>query len=325
MLKTFNSPIKSRMSPIPQATTPTSTSANVVLPKSNSENEKPSPFKKISLPAESSQEKPNPIKKISLQEGLGSVSKVLESMKLTDAVKGYKYVNGKFSVGGKNKKDHVEIKDKDISGDKSSFKPDKPDIIAEKSKEVIKANKAIIANVKQGNSKLNKRLAAESDQDAPDGPPQGFITDKGVEYALECAPKINCKIIITPEKETRSFLGVETSKSMEDTLEKELEHNDVKERGESDKKIDALTQSFNQISQNYLSDLQEDNSRPESLNIKYAGRSIEARKIQLAEAHSRVFDAFSRAFNRQNVQFEKGKLRLQAITMLKLTFKFSSN
>lgn len=30
-------------------------------------------------------------------------------------------------------------------------------------------------------------------------------------------------------------------------------------------------------------------------------------KVQLAEAHSRVYDAFSRAFNRQNTQFEKGE------------------
>ena len=35
--------------------------------------------------------------------------------------------------------------------------------------------------------------------------------------------------------------------------------------------------------------------------------SSDVLKVELAEAHSKVFDAFSRAFTRQNSQFEKGK------------------
>ncbi|KAK8726121.1 hypothetical protein OTU49_010380 [Cherax quadricarinatus] len=38
-----------------------------------------------------------------------------------------------------------------------------------------------------------------------------------------------------------------------------------------------------------------------------AKKGVTDKTVHLAEAHTRVFDAFSRAFSRQNVQFEKGK------------------
>lgn len=37
------------------------------------------------------------------------------------------------------------------------------------------------------------------------------------------------------------------------------------------------------------------------------GKKAKEQKVHLAEAHTKVFDAFSRAFSRQNVQFEKGE------------------
>lgn len=40
------------------------------------------------------------------------------------------------------------------------------------------------------------------------------------------------------------------------------------------------------------------------------------RKVKLKEAHSRVFDAFSRAFSRQNVQFEKGKCTRETLAVV---------
>lgn len=48
-------------------------------------------------------------------------------------------------------------------------------------------------------------------------------------------------------------------------------------------------------------------SRKEEAAKEDVRKDVAAKSVHLAEAHSRVFDAFSRAFNRQNVQFEKGE------------------
>lgn len=45
------------------------------------------------------------------------------------------------------------------------------------------------------------------------------------------------------------------------------------------------------------------------------GKGVTDKRVHLVEAHSRVFDAFSRAFSRQNVQFEKGKCRVFLIAV----------
>ena len=275
MLKSSSQTLKNttKMSPTPQST-PTTTA------KSND------------------REKPNLVKKISLQEGLGSVSKVLESMKLTDAVKGYKYVNGKFS-GYMNKKEQNDSKNnKEISKNIDKERPnvnfeEKCDHDKTISNEVTPDNKDYekkLSDVVDENKKFkdeseDKKRISISDDNTKKIPAVGFKTDRGIEYAIESAPDLIIKkvSVTCDEKLVKPEIEVKNVNSIENKIKKD-----------SIKNIETLP---------------ENHSAESSITPEKDNQEDGVKSIQLAEAHSRVFNAFSKAFNRQNVQFENGEYR----------------